>query len=241
VGSGKTLLLGTETDGGLDSDERGLVSDLLGGLDGLVETLEVLVTVENVGDVPVVSKESLLDILGEGASSVTVDGNVVVIVKGNEVSELKVTSEGSGLGGDTLLQATVTGEHVSVVGEKGESVLVVGGSQVSLGNGKTDSVGETLTKRTSGDLDTLSVADLGVTGGLGVELTELLELLHGEILVSEEVVEDVNESTSVACSSSKSEAGKKIDGQSSCSATRSFCFSPVEAITHRWRERIGHG
>jgi hypothetical protein len=41
---------------------------------------------------------------------------------------------------------------------------------VSLGNGQTDGVGETLAKRTSGDLDTGGVVSLGVTGGDAVEL-----------------------------------------------------------------------
>lgn len=198
VGGGETLELGTEADGGLDTDDRGLVGDVSGLGDGLEETLEVLVTVKDVRNVPSVGEEALLDVFGEGAGGVTVDRDVVVIVEGDEVSELEVTSERSGLGRDTLLQATVTGEHVCVVGEEGEAVLVEGGSKVSLGDGETDRVGETLTKGTSGDLDTLGVTVFGVTWGLGVELTELLELLHGQVLVTEEVVEDVDESASVA-------------------------------------------
>ena len=199
VGGGETLLLGAEADGGLDADDRGLVGDLAGLRDGLVETLEVLVTVKDVGDVPAVREEALLDVLGEGAGGVTVDRDVVVVVEGNQVSELEVTGERGGLGRDTLLQATITGEHVGEVGEEGEAVLVEGGGEVGLGDGETDRVGETLAEGTGGDFDTLGVTRLGVTGGLGVDLTELLELLHGHVLVAKEVVEDVDESTSVAC------------------------------------------
>jgi hypothetical protein len=60
-----------------------------------------------------------------------------------------------------------------VVVEDLVAVLVEGGAEVSLSDGKTDGVGETLTEGTGGDLDTLSNAELGVTGGDGVELTEL--------------------------------------------------------------------
>ncbi len=80
---------------------------------------------------PAVGEEALLDILGEGAGGVTVNRDVVVVVESDEVSELEVTGERSGLGRDTLLQATVTGEHVGVVGEEREAVLVEGGSRLA--------------------------------------------------------------------------------------------------------------
>lgn len=46
---------------------------------------------------------------------------------------------------------------------------------MSLSDGKTDGVGETLAEGTGGHLDTLSDAELRVTRGDGVELTELLD------------------------------------------------------------------
>jgi hypothetical protein len=57
-----------------------------------------------------------------------------------------------------------------VVVDKVKAGLVEDTSSVSLGNGQTDGVGETLAKRTSGDLDTGGVVSLGVTGGDAVEL-----------------------------------------------------------------------
>ncbi|KAI3491949.1 hypothetical protein L1887_43658 [Cichorium endivia] len=213
VGGGEALLLGAEADGGLYADDRGLVGDLLGLVDGLVEALEVLVAVEDVRDVPSVGEEALLDVLGEGAGGVAVDGDVVVVVEGDEVAELEVTGERGGLGRDALLQAAVTGEHVGGVGEEGEAVLVEGGGEVGLCDGETDRVGKALSEGAGGDLDALGVAGLGVTGGLGVDLTESLELLHGEVLVAEEVVEDVDERTSVTCWVGKRDGRRR---QSAC-------------------------
>lgn len=92
------------------------------------------------------------------------NGNVVVVVDGNEVTELQVTGSGGGLGGDTLHGATITEEGVGVVVDKVEAGLVEGTSSLGLGHGKTNSVGETLTKRTSGDLNSGGVVGLGVTG-----------------------------------------------------------------------------
>lgn len=95
---------------------------------------------------------------------------MVIIIDGNEVAELQVTSHGGGLGGDTLHGAAITEEHVGVVVDELIAGLVEDASGVSLGNGQTNGVGETLAKRTSGDLNTGGVVSLGVTGGDAVEL-----------------------------------------------------------------------
>ena len=72
VDTAGTLELGSETDGGGELDHRGLVGDLLGLSDGLLNALEVGVTVLDVLYVPAVGLESLADILSESALGVTV-------------------------------------------------------------------------------------------------------------------------------------------------------------------------
>lgn len=61
-----------------------------------------------------------------------------------------------------------------------------------MGNGETNSVGEPLAERASGDLDTVCMASLRVTRSQGAKLTELLEVIERE-LVAEEVEENVLE------------------------------------------------
>lgn len=95
---------------------------------------------------------------------------MVVVVDGNEVAQLKVTSHGGGLGGDTLHSAAITEEGVGVVVEEVEAGLVVDTGGVGLGNGQTNGVGETLTQRTSGNLNTGGIVRLGVTGADAVDL-----------------------------------------------------------------------
>jgi hypothetical protein len=87
--------------------------------------------------------------------------------------------KGAGLGSDTLLKTSISEETVGVVVEDLESVLVVNGTHVGLGNSETDSVGDTLTERSGGNLNTVSDTDLGVTRGDGVDLSEVLEVIHG--------------------------------------------------------------
>lgn len=98
------------------------------------------------------------------------NGNVVVVVNGNQVAELQVTGHGGGLGGDTLHGTAITEEGVGVVVEQLKAGLVEDTTGVGLSNGETNSVGETLAKRTSGDLNTGGVVGLGVTGGDAADL-----------------------------------------------------------------------
>jgi hypothetical protein len=98
---------------------------------------------------------------------------VVVIVDGNQVSELQVAGHGSSLAGNTLHSATVTEEHEYMVVDQLEVGLVEDGRGVLLSNGETDGVGETLAERASGDLDTGCVVGFGVAGCDAVDLLEL--------------------------------------------------------------------
>lgn len=95
---------------------------------------------------------------------------MVVIVDSNQVVELQVTSSTGGLAGNTLHSTAITEEDIGVVVDQVVSGLVENGCGVLLSNGQTDGVGETLTKGTSGDLDTRGVVRLGVTGGDAVNL-----------------------------------------------------------------------
>lgn len=166
------LVQGAETNGGLELDKGGLVSDGLGLLDGSLNGLEVVVTVLDGEDLPTVGLVSLGDILSKGDGSVTVNGDLVVVPDGDQVAELEVASERAGLARDTLHQAAIAEEDVGVVVDEVETGLVEDSSGVSLGNGQTNSVGDALTKRASGNLNTRGVMGLGVTGSPAVDRLE---------------------------------------------------------------------
>lgn len=98
------------------------------------------------------------------------NGNMVVIVDSNEVTELQVTSGTGSFASNTLHSTAITEDGICVVVEKFIAGLIEDGGSVSLSNGETDGVGETLTKRTGGDLNTGGIVRLRVTRGLAVEL-----------------------------------------------------------------------
>jgi hypothetical protein len=69
-----------------------------------------------------------------------------------------VASLGGSLGGDTLHGTSITEEAVCVVVEQLVAGLIEAGSEVGLGHGDTDSIGEALAERTGGNLDTGGLA-----------------------------------------------------------------------------------
>lgn len=170
VNTVSALELGAVADDGGQLDDGRLVLDLLGLLDGSLNALQVVVAVLDPLGVPAVGLEALHDILREGAVGVTVNGDVVVVVDHDEVAELEVTGGGGSLRGNTLHSAAITEEGICVVGGEVEARLVEDGTGVSLRNGETDGVGETLAERTSGDFDTGGVVSLRVTRRDAVEL-----------------------------------------------------------------------
>lgn len=163
------LLLGTVANDGLELNERGLVGDGLALLNRGSHASNIIVAVLDGHDVPTVGLVPLDNILGEGAVGVTVNRDMVVVPDGNEVAELKVTSQRASLARDTLHQAAVAEEAVCVVVSNGEAGLVEDSSSVSLGHGKTDGVADTLAKGASGDLNAGGVLSLGVTRSLAAD------------------------------------------------------------------------
>jgi hypothetical protein len=116
-----------------------------------------------------------------------------------------MSGERGSLRGDTLHVATITHDNVGVVVNEIHTGLVETGSQVLLSESKTDTVGDTLSERTGGDLNTLGKEILGVTGGLGSPLTELFEILNAHV-ISEQMEERVLEHGAVTSREDKAVA-----------------------------------
>ena len=95
---------------------------------------------------------------------------MVVIVDGNQVTQLQVTRSGGSLASNSLHSTTITEDHVCVVVDEVKSRLVENGCGMRLRNSKTDGIGETLTKRASCDFDARGVVSFGVAGSDAVDL-----------------------------------------------------------------------
>lgn len=181
------VLLGRRrpADDRLDDDERRLVVDLLGGLDGGEECFGVLVVLAGLLpvddlDVPAERLVAGVDVLGERDVGVVLDRDLVRVVERDEVAELLATRERTSLVRDAFLHVTVAGDHVGVVVERrlaGRGLRVEQAALEALRVGEADGGGEALAERAGGDLDTVGVAVLRVTRRLGAPLAEVLEVV----------------------------------------------------------------
>lgn len=79
------------TNGGLDLDQRGLISNRLCFFDGLVDSVDIVVTIGNNNGVPAIRLEALDGIFGEGDFGGAIDGDFIVIIQSNELAKLPVT------------------------------------------------------------------------------------------------------------------------------------------------------
>jgi len=128
------------------------------------------------------------DVLGLSVFRHLVKSDLVGIVKDNQVVKLLVSGEAGGLGGNSLLEASITSKCENVVIEDCVVFGVVDGTGHLLRKSVSDGIGNTLSKGSGGALNSgssvLRVRELRVTGGLGVVLTEILDLLKGKIVAS---------------------------------------------------------
>lgn len=89
-----------------------------------------------------------------------------------------MTSSTGGLTCNTFLCTSVTEEAVSVVVDNLKAWFVEFCSSVGLSNGKTNGICEALSKRTSSDLNAVSIMTFGMTRRDAIQL--LLRLLDNE-------------------------------------------------------------
>merc|ERR1719188_2141807 len=81
-----------KADNGLDLDKRMLVSAGLGLCDGLPDGAHIPVAILNSQHLPAVSLVAFAHILGEGQLRVSINGDVVIIVEGDELAKAEVAT-----------------------------------------------------------------------------------------------------------------------------------------------------
>ncbi len=154
-------------------------------------------TVHTTHHVPAVGLEALGRVVGEPAFHVTVDGDAVVVPEGDQLAQAQGTGQGTGLVGDTFHHATIAHEHIGVVVDDVVAVTVELAGQRLFGDGHTHGIGDALAQGTGGGFHARGVAVFGMAGGLGVQLAEVLQLFHGQV-VARQVQQGVDEHGAMA-------------------------------------------
>jgi len=125
--------------------------------------------------------KTLPRVLALGLRRHRVEGDTVVVVEEDQIVETEVAGEGRSFGGDSFLQAAVTGEANDTLVENFVVGGVVAGGCHLCGNGKTDSVPNPLAERAGRALDPRSFSVFGMPRCLATHLPESTDLVDGQI------------------------------------------------------------
>src|SRR5262245_26788764 len=112
-------------------------------LQSFLNSLDVI-GVSDTQDVPAITEESRRNVLGESEASVSLDGDVVVVIAPTKVIEAPMPRQRRGFGGDALHQTAVAADGVNAVVENIEPRLVVSLGQPFFGDGHADARGDAL-------------------------------------------------------------------------------------------------
>mmetsp|Transcript_12876 Transcript_12876/g.22086 ORF Transcript_12876/g.22086 Transcript_12876/m.22086 type:complete len:401 (+) Transcript_12876:665-1867(+) len=175
------------TDNGGDDDQSGSALVGLGLRDRLLDGCDIGVTLLNAEHLPSVGFVSLADVLGERNAGSSVDGDTVIVVKGDELAKSPMASERACLSRNTLHHASITENAVGVVIDDLSVRLVEDGGKMGLCGGQADGVTNPLAQRSRGDLNTCGHKVLRMSWADGVCLSEGLDIVDGNRVVSEQV------------------------------------------------------
>ena len=87
---------------------------------------------------------------------------MVIIIDHDEISQLQMAGRASSFTGNTLHGTSIAKETVSMIVDQVEPGLVERGSSLGLGDGKTNSIGETLTERPRSHFNSRSILSFWV-------------------------------------------------------------------------------
>ena len=187
-GAGVLLVGRRPADDRAQRDERRLVGDRLGGLEGVVQVLHVLVVAVGGAPaqplhVPAVGLVPGGDVLGLGDVRVVLDRDEVVVVEHDQVAQFLVRGQRGDLVADALLDVAVGGEGVDEVIERRGARRGVGVVEAALAAGRhrhAHRVAEALAERARRGLHARGQAVLRMAGGEAAPRAVSLEVVERE-------------------------------------------------------------
>ena len=165
-------------------DQRRLRCRVLGGADRGVDRLDV-VAVDRADHVPAIALEALAHVVHVPGLHGAVDADAVVVVQRDQLVQLPCAGQRAGLVADAFHQAAVTQEDVGAVVDHGVAGAVELVRQQLFGQRHAHRVGQALAERAGGGLDARGHVDLGVARGLAVQLAEVAQLAHRQLVAAQ--------------------------------------------------------
>ncbi len=168
-----------EADDAVEHDQGRGVAIGLEGLDGAGKRPRI-VGIIDVDDRPAIAFEALADVLAEGQRRAALDGDAVAVVDPAQVAELLMAGDRGGFGRHTFHHIAVTAEDVDVIVEQGGVGCIEMCAQPAAGNRHAHRIAATLAQRPGRRLYTGGDAVFRVARRLGIELTEVFDVVEAD-------------------------------------------------------------
>ena len=180
MGGFLALLVGrAPTDDGLAANKSGCVAVGARAFDGAFHRARI-VPVHIGYHLPAVCAETRRRVVGEPTLHISVDGDAVIVVEDDQLTESQGAGEGTRLVGYAFHQATIADKYISIVIDDDVVFAIELRGEYFFGDGHADGVGEALAQWAGGGLDARCVAVLRMSRGHGVQLPEIFDFLHGQ-------------------------------------------------------------
>ena len=171
-------------DVGLADDECGLGGRLFGLGNGGIYCINI-VPVDGANHVPLVGFKAFGSVIAKPGRNLPVNADAVIVIQGNKLVELPCACQGAGFMADTFHQAAVAHKYISVVVEHFHLGAVELSSQQFFCQRHANRITNTLPQRASGSFYARGNAHFGVASGFAVQLAEVLQLAHWQVIASQ--------------------------------------------------------
>src|SRR5690606_29537438 len=156
-----------------------------------------IVTVNFRNNMPAVGFKPLGCVVGKPAFNVPINRDAIVVPEGDELVQTQGARQRTGLVRNTFHHAAVTEENVGIVIDNLVTFAVELGRKNLFCQCHTHAVSNTLTQRSSSGFNAWGVAQFRVARSFGVQLTELLEIVDGQV-IPRQMQQGINEHGAVA-------------------------------------------
>ena len=176
--------------------DQGRLVGLLGLGNGGVHGVNV-VAVHGADHVPAVGFEALRGVVVEPVDDVAIDRDAVVVPQRDQLVQLERAGQRAGFVADAFHQAAVAQEDIGVMVDDVKARAIEFLTQQTFSQGHADGVGDALAERAGGGFHARGDAVFRVAGGLAVQLAEILQFRHRQV-VAGEVQQRVDQHRAVA-------------------------------------------
>ena len=135
--------------------------------------------------IPLIRRKTLGGVVGKPRINLAIDADAVVVVQSDEFVQLPRTGQSAGFVADAFHQAAITHKDESVVIDDMVFRAVEFSCQEFFSQGKTHGIRDALPQRACGGFYAWGDAVLGVASGFAMQLAEVFQLAHGQVVTRE--------------------------------------------------------